>query len=72
MLFTIIRSHLQVYKLPKDRIYATYFGGDEKAGLSPDFEARDKWLSLLPAGHVLPFGCKVSGHTLSALFVKLK
>ncbi|CAA6670626.1 unnamed protein product [Spirodela intermedia] len=34
------------------------FGGDEKAGLSPDFEARDKWLSVLPAGHVLPFGCK--------------
>ncbi|CAA7407707.1 unnamed protein product [Spirodela intermedia] len=48
----------EVYKLPKDRIYATYFGGDEKAGLSPDFEARDKWLSVLPAGHVLPFGCK--------------
>ncbi|MQM06932.1 hypothetical protein Taro_039765 [Colocasia esculenta] len=47
-----------VYKLPKDRIYATYFGGDEKAGLAPDFEARDKWLTILPPGHVLPFGCK--------------
>uniref|UniRef100_A0A1D1Y3G5 Alanine--tRNA ligase n=1 Tax=Anthurium amnicola TaxID=1678845 RepID=A0A1D1Y3G5_9ARAE len=48
----------EVYKLPKDRIYATYFGGDEKAGLPPDLEARDKWLSILPDGHVLPFGCK--------------
>ncbi|GMN20552.1 hypothetical protein TIFTF001_048764, partial [Ficus carica] len=28
-----------VYKLPTDRIYATYFGGNEKAGLTPDSEA---------------------------------
>ncbi|GMN47972.1 hypothetical protein TIFTF001_017146 [Ficus carica] len=47
-----------VYKLPTDRIYATYFGGDEKAGLAPDNEARDIWLKFLPAGRVLPFGCK--------------
>lgn len=49
----------QVYKLPKDRIYATYFGGDEKAGLAPDNEAREIWLKFLPPGCVLPFGCKV-------------
>ncbi|KAB5556646.1 hypothetical protein DKX38_007555 [Salix brachista] len=48
----------KVYKLPVDRIYATYFGGDEKAGLSPDNEARDIWLQFLPPGRVLPFGCK--------------
>eukprot|EP00262_Sarcandra_glabra_P004427 TRINITY_DN1544_c0_g3_i1.p1 TRINITY_DN1544_c0_g3~~TRINITY_DN1544_c0_g3_i1.p1 ORF type:complete len:1000 (+),score=224.20 TRINITY_DN1544_c0_g3_i1:2-3001(+) len=48
----------QVYKLPTDRIYATYFGGDEKSGLAADNEARDIWLKFLPAGHVLPFGCK--------------
>ncbi|TQD90391.1 hypothetical protein C1H46_024028 [Malus baccata] len=48
----------KVYKLPEDRIYATYFGGDEKAGLAPDDEARELWLKFLPAGHVLPFGCK--------------
>ncbi|KAA0038022.1 alanine--tRNA ligase-like [Cucumis melo var. makuwa] len=48
----------QVYKLPTDRIYATYFGGDEKAGLAPDNEARDIWLKFLPAERVLPFGCK--------------
>ncbi|KAI5588169.1 hypothetical protein BDE02_05G078800 [Populus trichocarpa] len=48
----------KVYKLPADRIYATYFGGDEKAGLAPDNEARDIWLQFLPPGRVLPFGCK--------------
>ncbi|EXC33093.1 Alanine--tRNA ligase [Morus notabilis] len=47
-----------VYKLPSDRIYATYFGGDEKSGLAPDNEARDIWLNFLPSGRVLPFGCK--------------
>lgn len=48
----------QIYKLPKDRIYATYFGGDEKAGLAPDDEARHLWLKFLPPRRVLPFGCK--------------
>ncbi|CAI0427447.1 unnamed protein product [Linum tenue] len=48
----------KVYGLPEDRIYATYFGGDEKAGLAPDNEARDMWHELLPPGRVLPFGCK--------------
>ena len=51
----------QVYKLPEDHLYATYFGGDEKLGLEPDLEARDIWLTVLPAGRVLPFGCKVGG-----------
>lgn len=48
----------QVYKLPADRIYATYFGGDEKSGLAADMEARDIWLTFLPSERVLPFGCK--------------
>ncbi|KAK6926203.1 DHHA1 domain [Dillenia turbinata] len=48
----------QVYRLPADRIYATYFGGDEKAGLAADNEARDIWLKFLPPGRILPFGCK--------------
>ncbi|XP_076954620.1 alanine--tRNA ligase-like [Bidens hawaiensis] len=47
-----------VYKLPTDRIYATYFGGDEKLGLPADTEARDIWLKYLPSARVLPFGCK--------------
>ncbi|KDP43289.1 hypothetical protein JCGZ_24210 [Jatropha curcas] len=48
----------KVYKLPTDRIYATYFGGDDKAGLAPDNEARDIWLQFLPPERILPFGCK--------------
>ena len=60
---------LQVYKLPTDRIYATYFGGDEKSGLSPDTEARDMWLKFLPPGHVLPFGCKVCFPSISISYV---
>jgi len=26
----------QVYKIPSERLYVTYFGGDDKAGLQPD------------------------------------
>ncbi|XP_047319676.1 alanine--tRNA ligase-like [Impatiens glandulifera] len=48
----------KVYMLPTDRIYATYFGGDDKAGLAADNEARDIWLTFLPPARVLPFGCK--------------
>ncbi|XP_073118848.1 alanine--tRNA ligase [Henckelia pumila] len=48
----------KVYKLPTDRIYATYFGGDEKLGLRPDTEAKENWLKFLPPARVLPFGCK--------------
>lgn len=49
----------QVYKLPAERLYATYFGGDEKQGLPADEEAKAIWLRFLPAERVLPFGCKV-------------
>lgn len=33
-------------KLSPDRLYITYFGGDEKSGLNPDNECKDIWLSL--------------------------
>lgn len=36
----------QVWKLPKDRFYITYFGGDEKLGLECDEETRQVWLDL--------------------------
>ncbi|KAK9141492.1 hypothetical protein Syun_010892 [Stephania yunnanensis] len=48
----------KVYGLPSDRIYATYFGGDEKLGLPADDEARNIWKKFLPLEHILPFGCK--------------
>lgn len=33
----------QVYKLDPKRLYATYFGGDDKQGLAADDEARGIW-----------------------------
>lgn len=45
--------------MPTDRIYATYFGGDEKSGLAADIESKNIWLKYLPEEKVLPFGCKV-------------
>ena len=47
-----------VYKLPGERLYATYFGGDEATGLKPDTEARDLWRRFLPAERVLPGNMK--------------
>ncbi len=47
------------FRLPKDRLYATYFGGDVKQGLEADEEARQLWLKYLPANRVLPFNMKV-------------
>ncbi|XP_027459806.1 alanine--tRNA ligase, mitochondrial isoform X4 [Zalophus californianus] len=47
----------QVYGIPQDRLWVSYFGGDPKAGLDPDLESRDIWLRLgVPASHVLSFG----------------
>lgn len=48
-----------VYKLPKDRLYVTYFEGDPKAGLPPDVEARQLWLEQgVPEDHILPGNAK--------------
>lgn len=47
----------RVYGIPEDRLWVSYFGGDPKAGLDPDLESRDIWLSLgVPASRVLSFG----------------
>jgi alanyl-tRNA synthetase len=46
----------QVFGLDPDRLYASYFGGDEALGLQPDLEAKAIWERLLPAERVLPFG----------------
>ena len=34
----------QVYRLPAERLYATYFQGDAKNGIPADDEAREIWL----------------------------
>lgn len=49
---------VRVYGLPQERLYATYFQGDDSLGLLPDEEARELWLQFLPAERVLPFGAK--------------
>ncbi|XP_012598837.2 alanine--tRNA ligase, mitochondrial [Microcebus murinus] len=47
----------RVYGIPENRLWVSYFGGDPKAGLHPDLESRDIWLSLgVPASRVLSFG----------------
>jgi alanyl-tRNA synthetase len=40
------------WHFPKERLYATYFGGDDK--VAADLEARDLWLRYLPAKQVVP------------------
>ena len=47
-----------VYQLDKDRLYVTYFGGDEAEGLDSDEEARNEWSKLLSQDRILPFGKK--------------
>ncbi len=49
---------VDTYKIPKERIYVTYFGGDAADKLEADHETRDLWLNYLPAERVLPFGRK--------------
>ena len=43
----------EVYRLPKDRLYATVFEGYAPDGLEADTEARRYWLQYLPADRVL-------------------
>lgn len=49
----------EVYKLDADRLYVTYFEGDEKNGLEPDLEAKNLWLSVgVAEDHILPGDAK--------------
>ncbi|MFK7883489.1 MAG: alanine--tRNA ligase-related protein, partial [Phycisphaerales bacterium] len=47
-----------VWGIDKDRLYATYFEGDESQGLPPDLETRDLWREFLPDDHILPGNMK--------------
>ena len=44
--------------LPKERLYATYFGGDRRKELEADLEAKQLWLRYLPEERVLPGSLK--------------
>ena len=41
------------YQIAPERLYATYFEGNEALGLPADTEARDIWLQFLPAERIL-------------------
>ncbi|WP_316799408.1 alanine--tRNA ligase [Pedobacter frigidisoli] len=44
----------EVYKIPKEKLYVTYFEGDEKEGLEKDQEAYDFWKQYVDESHILP------------------
>ncbi|XP_078068239.1 alanine--tRNA ligase, mitochondrial [Mustelus asterias] len=47
----------EVYGIPQDRLYVTFFGGDSLSGLTSDEETKETWLSIgVHPSHVLPFG----------------
>ncbi|EGV61386.1 hypothetical protein CANTEDRAFT_109802 [Yamadazyma tenuis ATCC 10573] len=47
------------YGLDKDRLYVSYFGGDEKQGLDPDLDAKQHWLNIgVAEDHILPGDAK--------------
>ena len=48
----------EVYGLPKDKLYITVFGGDEKDQLEADVEAEKLWQKIIPADRVLRFDRK--------------
>ena len=49
----------EVYGMPKDRLYVTYFEGNDKLGLPVDTEAKELWMKVgVAPEHVLPFGMK--------------
>jgi len=43
----------EVYKLPKDRIYVSVFGGDEKDGVPFDQEAWDIWKTMVSEDRII-------------------
>ncbi len=49
-----------VWKLPKERLYATVFGGDQERGLPADLEAERLWAEVtdIDPSHIQRFGAK--------------
>ncbi len=43
----------KVYGIPPERLYVTYFEGNDTHRLAADEETRELWLKYLPASHVL-------------------
>jgi alanyl-tRNA synthetase len=51
---------VNTYGLNPERLYASYFAGDETLGLECDEEAKKMWLKYLPPERVLPFDKKAN------------
>ena len=49
---------VDIYKLDKNAMYVTYFGGSTEFGLEPDLETKCLWEKYLPQKQILPFGMK--------------
>ncbi|KAI9792359.1 MAG: Alanine--tRNA ligase [Candelina submexicana] len=48
-----------VYGIDPDRLYVTYFEGDQASGVEPDLEAKELWRSAgVPEDHILPGNMK--------------
>lgn len=48
----------EVYRIPKEKLYITVFGGDEAWGLPKDEETYHLWLQYVPAERIRFFGRK--------------
>ncbi|EPE24212.1 Class II aaRS and biotin synthetase [Glarea lozoyensis ATCC 20868] len=49
----------KVYGIDPDRLYVTYFEGDEASGLEPDLEAKELWKKVgVAEDHILPGNMK--------------
>ena len=48
----------EVWGIPRDRLYATYFEGAPEQGVPADEEAKAEWLKYLPADQILPGNMK--------------
>ncbi|KAI6197237.1 Alanine--tRNA ligase [Aphelenchoides besseyi] len=47
------------FKIPSERLYITYFGGNKDVGLEADLECKQIWLDIgVPESRILPFGMK--------------
>lgn len=54
------RLMTEVYGLPKDRLYVTYFGGDLEDNVPADEETRDLWRKYIKEdSRIMPFDKKV-------------
>lgn len=51
----------KVYEIPPERLYVTFFNGDQKMGLSPDLECKEIWRQIgVPEDRIVGFGASAN------------